>query len=195
MHNNLEGIIPIVLGTIPLTSFQVPNQAPYSDVPATKPHDISNIPTQPVSPASPPANGTHGMPGWNASLYPSIRKYLLMGTQHVSNTIIKLPLNLNNRSLFLLPQHHRLTNNLHTATLSSTKTIHNTPVLPAMIQLSLPCIHRTTLVEHLLHNNKRNSSDHVSIQLRKTKNKLYYNYKCLALVIHSSRDPFVYYLH
>lgn len=73
MHNDLEGRIPITLGTIPLTSFQSPNATPYSDVP--KPTDISNVPTQPVSPASPPANGAQGLPGWNSALYPSIREY------------------------------------------------------------------------------------------------------------------------
>lgn len=75
VHSNLDGIIPITLGTIPLASFQPP--APYSDVPA---QDPSMLPTQPVSPAS-PQNGmasTGGAMGWNMGdttgnqLYPSI---------------------------------------------------------------------------------------------------------------------------
>lgn len=86
MHKDLEGRIPIVLGTIPLTSLQVPNTAPYTDVPQTKPNgqDPSNWPTQPVTPAtpeSPPAassgpaaNGQSNLPGWNSALYPNIRK-------------------------------------------------------------------------------------------------------------------------
>lgn len=73
-HANLDGKLPIVLGTIPLATNQVPNTAPYTDsVPQQAPapmQDPSLAPTQPVSPASPPgaANGT----GWN--LYPSMRK-------------------------------------------------------------------------------------------------------------------------
>lgn len=76
VHRNLEGKIPIVLGTIPLASIQQP--APYTDVPI---QDPSLAPTQPVSPASPP-NGSGGAVGWNMAdsasnaLYPNIRKFL-----------------------------------------------------------------------------------------------------------------------
>lgn len=75
-HRNLDGKIPIVLGTIPLMSFQSP--APYTDVPSQI-QDPSLAPTQPVSPASPP-NGTGGALGWNMgdsgdnTLYPNMRK-------------------------------------------------------------------------------------------------------------------------
>lgn len=77
MHKDLEGHIPIVLGTIPLQSLQSPT--PFTDVLPAKSNgqDISNIPTQPASPASPPENGAQNVPGWNASLYPDIRMYLL----------------------------------------------------------------------------------------------------------------------
>lgn len=74
-HRNLDGKIPITLGTIPLANVQLPNTAPYTDVPQpTAPiQDISQAPTQPVSPASPAdANGANGL-GWN--LYPSLRKF------------------------------------------------------------------------------------------------------------------------
>lgn len=75
-HADLDGTLPIVLGTIPLatdpiTTEQMPNNAPYNDVPqpsAPGMIDPSLAPTQPVSPASPPAGA-----GWN--LYPSVRKY------------------------------------------------------------------------------------------------------------------------
>lgn len=75
VHRNLEGKIPIVLGTIPLTTFQPP--APYTDVPVQSP---SMAPTQPVSPAS-PAGDAGGALGWNMAdsganaLYPNIRKF------------------------------------------------------------------------------------------------------------------------
>lgn len=74
LHNNLSGTVPIVLGTIPLVSFQPP--APYTDVPI---QDPSLAPTQPVSPASPP-NGGGGALGWNVAdsangqVYPNMRK-------------------------------------------------------------------------------------------------------------------------
>lgn len=73
-HRNLEGKIPIVLGTIPLVSFQSP--APYTDTPQIDPQ---LAPTKPVSPASPPPGGAVG---WNTgdgngSLYPTMRKNLL----------------------------------------------------------------------------------------------------------------------
>lgn len=70
-HKNLEGSIPITLGTIPLVQ---PNQ--QYNAPITDP---SMLPTQPVSPAS-PQNGTGGAMGWSVSdsaannLYPNIRK-------------------------------------------------------------------------------------------------------------------------
>ncbi|XP_037038639.1 arrestin domain-containing protein 17 [Bradysia coprophila] len=68
-HRNLEGKIPIVLGTIPLVSFQPP--APYTDVPQLDPQ---LAPTKPVSPASPAPGGAVG---WNtndvnSSLYPNM---------------------------------------------------------------------------------------------------------------------------
>ncbi|XP_058825942.1 arrestin domain-containing protein 17 [Topomyia yanbarensis] len=71
-HANMDGNIPIVLGTVPLESFQPPR--PYTDNPPET--DPSMLPTQPVSPASPP-NGTGGALGWNIanggdSLYPNI---------------------------------------------------------------------------------------------------------------------------
>lgn len=73
-HADLDGTLPIVLGTIPLATNQVPNTAPYTDVPPQAPvaiQDPSLAPTQPVSPASPPG-GSNGAGGWN--LYPSIRE-------------------------------------------------------------------------------------------------------------------------
>lgn len=76
-HRNLTGKIPVVLGTIPLATFQPP--APFTDLPTNQ--DPSMLPTQPVSPASPP-NGTGGALGWNMAdssannLYPNIRKFL-----------------------------------------------------------------------------------------------------------------------
>lgn len=74
-HADLDGKLPIVLGTIPLATNQVQNTAPYTDnvpQPAPAPMDPSLAPTQPVSPASPPgaANGA----GWN--LYPSVCKLI-----------------------------------------------------------------------------------------------------------------------
>lgn len=71
-HANLDGVLPIVLGTIPLATNQVPATAPYTDAPQQPPpvQDPSLAPTQPVSPAS-PANGA----GWN--IYPSIREFTI----------------------------------------------------------------------------------------------------------------------
>lgn len=72
-HADLGGKIPLVLGTVPLASSQLPNTAPYTDVPQQVPptiQDPSQAPTQPVSPASPP--GDSNAVGWN--LYPSIRE-------------------------------------------------------------------------------------------------------------------------
>lgn len=81
MHANLDGNIPIVLGTVPLESFQAPppytdNPPVSSDIIATE-TDPSMLPTQPVSPASPPSNGAGGALGWNVGdnkAYPNIRK-------------------------------------------------------------------------------------------------------------------------
>lgn len=73
-HTDLDGKLPIVLGTIPLATSQAPNTAPYTDTVPQQPQapilDPSLAPTQPVSPASPPGAANGG--GWN--LYPSIRK-------------------------------------------------------------------------------------------------------------------------
>lgn len=75
-HRNLEGKLPITLGTIPLTSTTVPNTVPYSDMPQKAPTPIQDpnlAPTQPVSPASPAGNDATGaVGGWN--IYPSMRK-------------------------------------------------------------------------------------------------------------------------
>lgn len=72
-HADLDGTIPLVLGTVPLASTAaLPNTAPYTDAPQQAPPaalDPSLAPTQPVSPASPPDGNAAG---WN--LYPSIRK-------------------------------------------------------------------------------------------------------------------------
>lgn len=75
-HNNLEGKIPVTLGTIPLASTQPTNPVPYTDVPPQPIQDPSLAPTQPVSPASPPpVPNDAGLPGWNmGNLYPTIRK-------------------------------------------------------------------------------------------------------------------------
>lgn len=67
LHTNLDGVIPITIGTIPLKSFAP--QQPTSQM------DISGMPTHPISsPVSPNTNG--GAIGWNngegASLYPNI---------------------------------------------------------------------------------------------------------------------------
>ncbi|XP_059612350.1 arrestin domain-containing protein 17-like isoform X1 [Phlebotomus argentipes] len=73
-HRNLEGKIPITLGTVPLAEFKPP--APFKDEP---PQDPSMLPTQPVSPASPPETG--GALGWSITdsgghnLYPNILPY------------------------------------------------------------------------------------------------------------------------
>lgn len=97
MHRNLEGLIPLTIGTVPLMDFQPP--APYTDIPATTPgtDDPSMLPTQPVSPASPP-NGQGGAVGWNTgdnSIYPNIREYSFVhlsgsgfpvGTDYYSNS-------------------------------------------------------------------------------------------------------------
>lgn len=72
----MEGVIPLVLGTIPLATNQVPNTVPYTDTPQQVPaaiQDPSLAPTQPVSPASPPGPSAGG---WN--VYPSIRELNLL---------------------------------------------------------------------------------------------------------------------
>lgn len=78
-HADLEGKIPITLGTIPLANTQPPNMASYSDVLPHPVQDPSLAPTQPVSPASPPPTGTsnaNALPGWNmGNVYPTIRKF------------------------------------------------------------------------------------------------------------------------
>lgn len=85
-HKNLEGKIPITLGTIPLANTQSANAPPYTDVPSQTYTDVpsqpiqdpSLAPTQPVSPASPPPTGAangNGLPGWNmGTIYPTIRR-------------------------------------------------------------------------------------------------------------------------
>lgn len=75
MHSNLSGVIPVTLGTVPLQDWKPP--VPYTDKPPVMPEtDPSMLPTQPVSPASPPAQG--GAIGWGIAdannLYPTIRK-------------------------------------------------------------------------------------------------------------------------
>lgn len=88
-HADLDGKIPLVLGTVPLaaTTGQLPNTAPYTDAPT--PHappaiqDPSQAPTQPVSPASP---GDTNAVGWN--LYPTIRKFIFIFSS-ILFTIIK----------------------------------------------------------------------------------------------------------
>lgn len=81
LHKNLEGVIPVIFGTIPLLDFKPP--MPSNDGVATVPYsdsitDPSMLPTQPVSPASPAPQG--GAIGWGVgdnTLYPNIRKFLL----------------------------------------------------------------------------------------------------------------------
>lgn len=81
-HRNLTGKVPITLGTIPLSGVK-----PLGP-PAVQSEDPSLAPTQPVSPASPPAgDGIGGALGWNVadstggggSLYPNIRKCKKIG--------------------------------------------------------------------------------------------------------------------
>lgn len=88
IYQNLDGVINLVIGTVPLASFMSPT--PYTDNPLNNTlkqlDDPSMLPTQPVSPASPP-NGQGGALGWTISssgqnmgggdniLYPNIRKY------------------------------------------------------------------------------------------------------------------------
>ncbi|KAH8369090.1 hypothetical protein KR009_000593 [Drosophila setifemur] len=81
-HRNLTGKVPITLGTIPLAGVQS--------------EDPSLAPTQPVSPASPPAgDGMGGALGWNVadstggggSLYPDIQPPQFVETQYRTPTI------------------------------------------------------------------------------------------------------------
>lgn len=65
-HRNLEGKVPITLGTIPLANFQAVPNADVSVQPTAPIMDPSSAPTQPVSPASPQG-------GWN--IYPSLCKF------------------------------------------------------------------------------------------------------------------------
>lgn len=63
-HTNLEGVIPITIGTVPLKDYQP--QQPASQHPV----DISMMPTQPVSP-----DNVGGAVGWNTAggqLYPNV---------------------------------------------------------------------------------------------------------------------------
>jgi hypothetical protein len=63
-HTNLDGIIPIWIGTVPLKDYQP--QAPASQ----QSIDISMMPTQPVSP-----DNVGGAVGWNnagGQLYPNV---------------------------------------------------------------------------------------------------------------------------
>lgn len=84
----------IVLGTIPLATDQVQNNAPYADIQQPSAPQViqdpsldpSLAPTQPVSPASPPGGG------WN--LYPSIREL------NLSIESIKFELINNNQFIF-----------------------------------------------------------------------------------------------
>lgn len=82
IHRNLEGIIPITLGTVPLVDFK----PPVSDSDKTDTFvDPSMLPTQPVSPAS-PQNGTGGAIGWGigdeTNLYPNIRKFFKLDMKY-----------------------------------------------------------------------------------------------------------------
>ena len=66
LHSNLEGVIPITLGTVPLSGYQ-------PQAPANQSIDFTTMPTQPVSP-----DNVGGAVGWNMAdgnqLYPNIRK-------------------------------------------------------------------------------------------------------------------------
>lgn len=64
LHTNLDGVIPITIGTIPLRDYTP------QPLPSQQSIDISMIPTQPVSPET-----SGGAVGWNMgnnSLYPNI---------------------------------------------------------------------------------------------------------------------------
>ena len=91
-HRDLEGKLPITLGTVPLATTQpLPNTAPYTDVVQQQPPqpDPSLAPTQPVSPASPP--GDSNTLGWN--LYPSIRKCHSNSKSSFNSTLIQIDSN------------------------------------------------------------------------------------------------------
>lgn len=67
LHTNLDGVIPITIGTVPLKNYQPTQPASQQSV------DISMMPTQPVS----PDNGVGGAVGWNPGsgpnqLYPNV---------------------------------------------------------------------------------------------------------------------------
>jgi hypothetical protein len=53
-HTNLDGVIPITIGTVPLKNFQPSSSQSF---------DISSMPTQPVSPQS-----VGGAVGWNTQV-------------------------------------------------------------------------------------------------------------------------------
>ncbi|XP_050089440.1 arrestin domain-containing protein 17-like [Anopheles aquasalis] len=94
MHANLDGNIPIVLGTVPLESFQPPPA--YTDNPPVAVHtagaetDPSMLPTQPVSPASPPNNGAGGAIGWSVgggNMFPNIPPPTFAESAYKASTI------------------------------------------------------------------------------------------------------------
>lgn len=159
-HANLEGKLPIVLGTIPLATTQAPNTAPYTEPqqPPAPIQDPSLAPTQPVSPASPPGAANGG--GWN--LYPSIRK---------SNSLQQLYVNrhFNHFVCFNFFQPHQHSRNLPIARISSTKMNRNTcaPLVIKLILLQdiqftqLKVFHRCQIHKHRLQrlfNTKKNNN-------------------------------------
>lgn len=128
-HADLDGKLPIVLGTIPLATSQAPNTAPYTDtVPQQPPapiQDPSLAPTQPVSPASPPGAANAG--GWN--LYPSIRKSNSLLQKYPDRHFIP-------SVYFNFFQPHQHTLNLTIVQISSIKMNRNTCV-PLVVKLIL----------------------------------------------------------
>lgn len=66
-HTNLEGVIPITIGTIPLKDYQP--QAPAS---SQQSFDISMMPTQPVSPEMDNVGGAIGWGIAGNQLYPNV---------------------------------------------------------------------------------------------------------------------------
>ncbi|XP_063701127.1 arrestin domain-containing protein 17 [Culicoides brevitarsis] len=77
LHKNLSGVIPITLGTVPLSSWKPP--VPYTDKPAVidmPDQDPSMLPTLPASPLTPENPPQGGAIGWGVpegnSLYPQI---------------------------------------------------------------------------------------------------------------------------
>ncbi|CAO1405671.1 unnamed protein product [Diamesa tonsa] len=79
MHANLEGVIPITLGTVPLSGYQ-------PQAPANQSIDFTTMPTQPVSP-----DNVGGAVGWNMAdgnqLYPNIPPPTFTETEYQSRTI------------------------------------------------------------------------------------------------------------